>query len=296
MMKRLTVHCLTGLLAGAASIGHAQTALYVDHNHEFCLVRRVVRDEPYIDNGKGKFVRVRGNDYALRRVPEFAPYYVAIRGLGVSTLSTKVLESGSELNQRLEFRAEFESAYTLNNVFVVLELKGEKGAPALLVREVGRLVAREPKAVRISGELAFVMGRGQYQVHVYSEGTELFHTEMSPAMIEQSLDAMVKRRIAGVADADPKPFTGPAPEYPAKLRTAGVKGEVLIGFKISPTGRVLEPHIVEATDPSFGDAALSAARQWRFLPMVRDGRPRASAAEMPFVFEPSPAKPVGTSN
>jgi TonB family protein len=70
-----------------------------------------------------------------------------------------------------------------------------------------------------------------------------------------------------------------------------VSGSATIHFTISPNGRVQEPSVKTATSPEFGEAALVAARQWRFLPKVEHGRAVATAAEMPFAFLPPGAKP-----
>jgi TonB family protein len=283
-MKRLLAP-LGLLLAGAAGL-HAQTALYVEHDHEFCLVRSVSGHDPYIDNGKGKLIHVNGRDYALRQVPEYAPVYVAIRNLKVGTQALQFVESGNVVNQEFDFRAEFESQYTLNNVYLVLELSSKDTGNALFVQEVGHLAARKPKPVHVRATLKQALGPGGYKLHLYSEGTELFHSGMDFAMVEHVLDDMVRRRVTKITDADPQPFTGPAPEYPAKLRRAKVKGRAVIGFTISPTGRVLDPKVVSATAPEFGDAALVAARMWRFLPLVQKGHAVATPAEMPFAFDP----------
>jgi TonB family protein len=87
-----------------------------------------------------------------------------------------------------------------------------------------------------------------------------------------------------VKEAAPQPLAGPPPEYPAKLRDAKLGGHAAVHLKISKTGRVSDLQVSSATDPAFGESALAAARQWRFLPRVVDGTPVESTAEMPFVF------------
>ena len=42
----------------------------------------------------------------------------------------------------------------------------------------------------------------------------------------------------------------------------------------------------DATTPEFGDAALKAVSQWRFLPRVKDGQPVATKVALPLIFKP----------
>ncbi|HVU35050.1 MAG TPA: energy transducer TonB [Opitutaceae bacterium] len=270
---------------------HAQAAVYVRHGHDYRLVRRVDDQRPCIDNGVGRLVPVDERDYVLRSVPEYAPVFVSVRRVEVGTHELLVGTTGSEMNREVNFRAEFESAYALRNVFVALELDGAHSGPALLLQEIGDLKPNVPKPIRLNAWLNQDLGPGRYRLHVFSDGTEVFQSKIPFDQVERALDAMVKRRIAGVTNAEPRPFTGPAPEYPVNLWRKHVRGQAVIGFVVSETGRVLEPKISSATDPAFGDSALEAARMWRFLPRVRNGKTVATPVEMPFAFVP-PGEPV----
>ena len=100
------------------------------------------------------------------------------------------------------------------------------------------------------------------------------------------------KRIAGVTEAPPRPLVGPAPEYPAALRKSRVKGEAVVAVHITRQGVVLDLKVASATDPAFGQAAVEAVGQWRFLPQVKDGHPVETFANMPFTFvAPEEAKP-----
>lgn len=70
----------------------------------------------------------------------------------------------------------------------------------------------------------------------------------------------------------------PPPEYPADARAAGVEGEVIIQAVIDETGAVRSPGLLDARGgaaeyTSMVDSALNAARQWRFKPAMKAGRP-----------------------
>lgn len=158
----------------------------------------------------------------------------------------------------------------------------------LFVWEVGTLLPRQAKPVVVTAPVDGQMGETKYTVQIFSNGHELLHSGMPFAMVEGVLDRMVAQRIKGVTDANPTPFVGPAPEYPEKLRAAKVKGEAILAFTISRRGTVVEPTVKRATDPAFGEAALAAARMWRFLPKVVKGAATEMKVEMPFAFTPDP--------
>lgn len=71
----------------------------------------------------------------------------------------------------------------------------------------------------------------------------------------------------------PVPKKTPAPQYPPKMRQAGVEGAAQIAYLINPQGKTEEVQIVKATDESFGIAAAEAVRKWRFKPGKVNDRP-----------------------
>ena len=63
----------------------------------------------------------------------------------------------------------------------------------------------------------------------------------------------------------------------------------VIAVTISARGVVEDPTVKSATDPAFGDAALVAIKDWRFLPKVMEGHGVVSRADVPFIFTPPKA-------
>ncbi|PTX91351.1 energy transducer TonB [Opitutus sp. ER46] len=263
----------------------AQVALYAQYKGEGRLVRQVHHLTPFVDDGAGKLVAAESR-YLMNSVPEYAPVYIAIRNLKVMSRSMEMMGSGAELNKRFEFKGDFESAYPLEDVFVVLELQTEDAGKLLYVQEIGNLTPRHLKPIEMSVPLTQRIGPGRFKLHLFTRGMEVFHSEMPFGQIERSLDKQVRRRLEGVTDAEPKPYVGPTPEYPPKLKRAKTAGRAVIRLTIGATGRVQDPIIKEATDPAFGESALAAARMWRFLPRVKEGRATPATIDMPFVFNP----------
>jgi protein TonB len=76
------------------------------------------------------------------------------------------------------------------------------------------------------------------------------------------------------------------PAYPLALRQEGIGGTVLIRFIVDATGNVMEPEILDATHPAFGQSVLEAVKSWKFQPATLDGEPvnLAVRQEVPFTL------------
>jgi TonB family protein len=102
------------------------------------------------------------------------------------------------------------------------------------------------------------------------------------------LDTAVSRRqfLANVAAAgDLKPIKSAKPEYPRKAELAKVEGWVELDFTVSESGQVKDIAVHAASAPGvFESAAISALSQWRYTPVVRDGKPVAQRARIRMRF------------
>jgi protein TonB len=81
------------------------------------------------------------------------------------------------------------------------------------------------------------------------------------------------------------PISQVAPAYSSDLRSAGVEGEVVVGFTISKAGEVLDPVVVSTTDRELDKAAVAAVRQWKFAPATNDGVAVSVRAVQPISFQ-----------
>ena len=261
----------------------AQQVLYVEHDGSFHHVRNFAQHYAYIEDN-GKLIPAEGHRYTLEKTAEYLPVFVSVRGMKAAYRSADM--DGQTINKAFSFEAEFESPYALDHAFIVLELISERAGKFLFPYELGMLKPHEPNVVSLTVPITEELGTGKFHLHVFTDGREVFNSQIPVAVIEGALDGMVAKRIVNVQEAMPKPLVGPAPEYPAKLRKAGIKGEAKVSFVISPHGRVLKAEIKSASDPAFGEAALAAIRQWRFLPKIKEGRAVETMATLPFVFSP----------
>jgi protein TonB len=72
-------------------------------------------------------------------------------------------------------------------------------------------------------------------------------------------------------DQRPVPRFRPNPTYPYEMRRARVNGEVVVGFIVDSEGNVLNPYIINSTNPAFEAEALRAVLRWKFRPGKKGG-------------------------
>lgn len=85
-----------------------------------------------------------------------------------------------------------------------------------------------------------------------------------PAPIEPTADMVL-----------PKLVHKEEPVFPPKLAFANAAGTVVMLLVIDEQGVVIRPTILRSTDVRFNLAALDAARQQRYTPALKDGKPVA---------------------
>lgn len=86
------------------------------------------------------------------------------------------------------------------------------------------------------------------------------------------------------------------PRYPAAAFEAGITGKVILLVDVAADGSVADVQ-VETSQPQgvFDQVTLDAARQWRFEPAMKGGKPVAGRIRVPVTFEmdpPAAAQPV----
>jgi periplasmic protein TonB len=87
----------------------------------------------------------------------------------------------------------------------------------------------------------------------------------------------------------PRPVAGMetnrAPIYPEIARRRGEEGRVMLRVDVSADGMPLDVSVAGTSGhPSLDSAALSAVRQWRFIPATQAGRSVAAVADVPIRF------------
>jgi len=95
--------------------------------------------------------------------------------------------------------------------------------------------------------------------------------------------------VTAASDTQLKDSTGVEPierhhaDYPSEAREKQIQGEVRVKVFISEDGTVEKAEMVSG-DPIFADAAVRAAKKWKFKPFIRNGRPIKVSTTIPFDF------------
>jgi TonB family protein len=249
----------------------AQNALYVEHEGKLLLVRGASGNNPVAEMN-GKNVTIRTRKFLLKRLDEYRPVLISVEKMKSSTT---------------EGTAEFASAYSLGNVFFAMEFTFPKDdSSILLIQEIGRLKPHEPRQIAFGLPEEYNPREAKFQIHLFVDGMEVFHSQQPVREREAALDRMVADRVKPLHDAMPQPLFGPPAPYPRKVPNPKVPGTATVRFRINEKGVVLDPMVVAATDPAFGEAAVAALWDWRFIPRIRDGKPVESTVDLPVRFDP----------
>ncbi len=72
-------------------------------------------------------------------------------------------------------------------------------------------------------------------------------------------------------DRDAQPLVRIPPQYPTQcMRAARNLETVVVEFDVTPEGSVINPRVVDSTNPCFNRAAMRAVERWRYQPRVID--------------------------
>ena len=283
---------LTGALFGLLLAGPlaAQSRLYIQEpDDKFHAVFKVDEIRPYIMDG-GKLAPAKGQRLAMKKVEEYLPLFIGVSDFDARPTNSTADYSYSPTNNGVHFSAKFESRDALDDVFLVLEMVIPNVGNKLFTYEIGRLEPWTPKSFSAELPMGQYMGSGTVVIHLFCAGSEVFTSALAAAEREALLDQMIARRVAATKDAGPRPLFGSAPEYPAALRTSGLKGEAVVSLRVTAQGAVENPVVERASEPAFGEAALQSVRQWRFVPQVQGGHAVERKVSIPFAFEPPATK------
>ena len=73
-------------------------------------------------------------------------------------------------------------------------------------------------------------------------------------------------------DRDAQPLVRIPPQYPTQcIDRARDTETVMVEFDVTPEGNVVDPRVLDTTNPCFNRAAMRAVQRWRYNPRVVDG-------------------------
>lgn len=82
----------------------------------------------------------------------------------------------------------------------------------------------------------------------------------------------------------PEKISGVAPNYPEKALKAGISGQVVVMALVQEDGFVADVRVLKSI-PELDEAAITAVRQYRFLPALAGGKPVAVWVAIPVRFK-----------
>jgi protein TonB len=92
-------------------------------------------------------------------------------------------------------------------------------------------------------------------------------------------------RAEGAVTRSATPLAQPRFVYPPESERRGEQGTVVLLLHVDAQGQVAEVTLLSSSGhPALDHAAIAAARQWRFRPALRDGRPVGSTVRAPVTF------------
>jgi protein TonB len=122
----------------------------------------------------------------------------------------------------------------------------------------------------------------------HSAPAALSHSSAPPEQQSAAIGSAAPSVAAAIVP--PRPVAGMetnrAPTYPDIARRRGEQGRVMLRVNVSADGTPLDVEVMATSGhPSLDTAALSAVRQWRFIPATQAGRSVAASAEVPVRFQ-----------
>lgn len=95
------------------------------------------------------------------------------------------------------------------------------------------------------------------------------------ASFDANFDAVAEIKLFEIADLDkiPVALSTVQPVHPFDLKKSGVEGSATVMFVVDDQGNVRDAKAINSTHPEFGATTVSAVRNWKFQPGMKDGKP-----------------------
>ena len=85
-------------------------------------------------------------------------------------------------------------------------------------------------------------------------------------------------------DQPPEPTQRVNPKYPKEALNAGTEGTVWAEVSIDESGNVTNASVTRSDAKILNQSDIDAAKQWKFKPAKKDGKPVAVSITIPFRF------------
>ena len=175
-------------------------------------------------------------------------------------------------NERLLQDHLIEPANDNAKYFYVTLKQLEPNNPALtaLLQDLGsRLAAKARRAL--------ILGQPDAAKSWFDEASSVGFSSPEMSSIQRDLDAAIAKQnfmTALVPQSELSLQKTVQPVYPLKAESGKIEGWVDVEFTLAETGKVKDVTVRASSTPGvFEDAAVKAVSQWRYKPVMRDGKP-----------------------
>ena len=239
----------------------------------------------------GKLQDASGLQYGFVKAPFYPPGLVSLPRFIVKThhLNLNMRNSAGSVNYEMRVLGAAKSDVTRRNCFFVLELTGWKDS-GFLYSQLPVLEAGKEVEFELNFKLQVPLEEGRYKLHLFSDGVELLHSKMPAdylAVQKEKTDDFANGRRT---EFDAVPAHIVRAVYPADLKADGLVGRVRVKCGIDAMGQVTSAEVAETNDPAFAEPALTAVRQWKFDPAVKDRHLVESTEVVSVVIKPPQPK------
>ena len=95
------------------------------------------------------------------------------------------------------------------------------------------------------------------------------------ANFDANFDAIAEIKLFEIADLDkiPVALSTVQPVHPFDLKKSGVEGTATVMFVVDDEGNIRDAKAIDSTHHEFGAATISAVKNWKFQPGMKDGSP-----------------------
>lgn len=270
-----------------------QTVFCVENNGKLEVVQRASHSEAFVQEN-GTWVGYPNGPFLVKPAPEYLPALVTIHNRHFGKGRRAISDSGPSSARlvhagRFVYTADLETTTPLTHVVLVLELGGEKEQDTMFwAHEVRDMLPNRLERVSVD-VMTNLKLRGIHlkRTYLYSNGLEVFTSELPQMLREVALNKIVAKRMAGqtgAVDVVARPLFAPEAQFPEKLSTSA-KGDATVVFRVDAKGFVLEPAVTSSSLPELSAPALAAIQQWRFVPAMKSGIPVESRGSYTFHFE-----------
>lgn len=107
------------------------------------------------------------------------------------------------------------------------------------------------------------------------------------AQTPAQLTSLPQEKKVTDVDKEPMPIFQKQPKYPASALKDLFEGTVWVGLMVDEQGRVESVRLIKGARGDLDTASLEAAKQWRFTPAEKKGKPVKTEVTIPFRFKVS---------